>query len=269
MFIPIRSAFLLLSLALAAPAAAQSGRVPQERMDAFVTAVQEFGRDTLLGFFPRGGAWTWEHTVHQDGRPDVVGRWRFVTGDLLRRMDGGPLCESFTHGGDAIPTESFNWIIREHPGRWRRVGGNRFVPPGASARARTFVQWRREEGRWVIDAFGNESWRGPAVLGIETNAVRRDGGGPPAFPLPPEDRVAGGTAWYESNEMIVVEGERLIKYGMPRPIEAELLQRFGFVHGVPVYVEVGTRGTPEVVYLPVDRNGVFQPYQDTVGDGCP
>lgn len=270
MRIPIRSAFLLLAITLAPPAAAQGGRVPQGRMNAFIEAVQEYPRDTLLGFFPRVGTWTWERTTHQDGRPDVVGRWRFVTSDLPRAIEyPGPLCTSFTYGGDAIPMHSFRWIVIENPGRWRRVADNRFVPPGASARSRTFVQWRRENGRWVMDAFGNEVRRGPPVLGIEPNAVRRDRGGPPTFPLPPEDGVAGGATWFESNESIVAEKERLIKYGMPRRIEAELLWRYGYVYGVPAYREVGTSGTPDVLYLPVDRNGLFQPYQDSIGDGCP
>jgi hypothetical protein len=41
---------------------------------------------------------------------------------------------------------------------WRRVRGNRFVPPGASASSAIFVEWRREGDRWVVSAFGDETF---------------------------------------------------------------------------------------------------------------
>lgn len=34
---------------------------------------------------------------------------------------------------------------------WTKVKGNKFVPPGDSPASGTFVRWRREAGRWVID----------------------------------------------------------------------------------------------------------------------
>lgn len=34
---------------------------------------------------------------------------------------------------------------------WRLVGGTRFVPPGSNAESLTYVKWRKEGGRWVID----------------------------------------------------------------------------------------------------------------------
>ncbi len=37
---------------------------------------------------------------------------------------------------------------------WPRVGGSRFVPPGQDASSPTFVTWRKEAGRWVIDEIG-------------------------------------------------------------------------------------------------------------------
>ncbi|HEX9939091.1 MAG TPA: hypothetical protein VGB15_18255 [Longimicrobium sp.] len=41
---------------------------------------------------------------------------------------------------------------------WRPVSPTRFVPPGAGASSPTFVEWRREGGRWVIAAFGEETF---------------------------------------------------------------------------------------------------------------
>ena len=47
------------------------------------------------------------------------------------------------------------------------------------------------------------------------------------------------------------------------------VRRIGSIEGVGVYREVGTVGVPGVVYLPVTRDGTFQPYQNMTGDGCP
>lgn len=34
---------------------------------------------------------------------------------------------------------------------WLRVGGPKFVPPGSDAESATYVRWRKEGGKWVID----------------------------------------------------------------------------------------------------------------------
>ena len=34
---------------------------------------------------------------------------------------------------------------------WSRVKGNKFVPPGGEVTSHTYVRWRKEGGRWVID----------------------------------------------------------------------------------------------------------------------
>lgn len=34
---------------------------------------------------------------------------------------------------------------------WTRVKGDKFVPPGAEITSHTYVRWRKEGGRWVID----------------------------------------------------------------------------------------------------------------------
>jgi len=34
---------------------------------------------------------------------------------------------------------------------WTRVPGNKFVPPGAELTSSTFVRWRKQGGRWVVD----------------------------------------------------------------------------------------------------------------------
>jgi hypothetical protein len=34
---------------------------------------------------------------------------------------------------------------------WPRAGGAKFVPPGSDAESLTYVKWRKENGKWVID----------------------------------------------------------------------------------------------------------------------
>ncbi len=34
---------------------------------------------------------------------------------------------------------------------WPRVGGLKFVPPGSDAESLTYVRWRKDSGKWVID----------------------------------------------------------------------------------------------------------------------
>jgi hypothetical protein len=263
----------LLLLMLTAPALGAQPRAPSDglsrRMRAFVDALQEYPRDTLVTFLPRRGAWTWVLTTHFL-QEDRVGLWRLGADDLLPGIDHtGPLCESFSRGGDAITMGTLFSHLIFNPGRWRRVPGNRFVPPGASARSPVFVEWRREDGRWVLSAFGDERYVGPRLLGREVNAVVRDTGPrtPPPAEEPADARYAAGTHWYEERLPLVVDGEHLVMYGLPHSLAPGDLLRLGTVHGVPVYVEAGSTGTPAVIYVPLSH-GVYQPYQDTIGNGC-
>lgn len=238
------------------------------RMNAFLAALEEYPRDTLLHFLPRRGEWTWVLTTGQGGRPERVGLWRFRRDDLLAAIEyPGPLCESFSPGGDAITLGTLMYNVREHPGRWRRVAGNRFVPPGASARSPVFVQWRREDGRWVLHAYGDERRTGPPLLGREVNSVVREPG--PRRPPPPgEPLYAAGLPWYEERMPIIADGEMLTMYGPVRELDPALLERIGTINDVAVYVETGSRGSASVVYVPVSP-GMYQPYQDMIGTGCP
>ena len=36
-------------------------------------------------------------------------------------------------------------------GMWRRVDGVRYVPPDSEIPSATYVKWRKEGGKWVID----------------------------------------------------------------------------------------------------------------------
>jgi hypothetical protein len=262
---------LALGLMMAAPLSAQPG--PDARMRAFLEAGREVeSNEKLADFFVRASPATWVLTTRV-GHDTHVGRWRFAHADLLPAMDEGPLCETFSHGGDVISMESLMYRIVFDKRPWRRVGGQRFVPAGAPARSPLFVEWRREGGRWVIASFGEERRRDPEPLSERFRGRRMVGdavrGPPVTLPLPADAAVAAGMRWYEDNEPIMVEGHRLTRYGLPRPLADGDVRRIGSIDGVGVYREVGTVGVPGVVYLPVTRDGMFQPYQNMTGDGCP
>lgn len=264
----------LVLLACAAPALpaqtrTHSGDELSARMQAFLTALGGYPRDTLLAFFPRRGEWTWVVTTRRPGG-DRVGRWRFGRDDLLPAIgETGPLCDSFSRGGDAMVVGTLMHHVITNPGRWRRVGGGRFVPPGASARSPVFVEWRREDGRWVLSAYGDERHRGPRLLGRAANEVVRDTGPrlPPPADAPAHAPYAAGAPWYEDSWPLLVDGLSLSRYGIPLSLSPEELVRFGTVRGVAVYVEAGSAGTPALVFVPVSH-GVYQPYQVMVGTGC-
>lgn len=131
---------LLAMMAAAAPAAAQPAL--EGRMRAFARAVEEKGIDSVAAFFPRRGTWAWVLTTHAGLRGDHVGLWRFDAAETLRAIqEGGPVCGSFAHRGHAGALGMLSSEMGEHPRRrWRRVRGNRFVPPGASAGSPIFVE---------------------------------------------------------------------------------------------------------------------------------
>lgn len=79
----------------------------------------------------------------------------------------------------------------------------------------------------------------------------------------PEDAsYAAGHAWYFRNNALRHRGQRYRKYGLPRILGISEIERAGSTVGpVPLYVEKGTTGLPEVLYVPVRVGCEFQPYQ--------
>lgn len=234
------------------------------RTDAFLDLI-DGQTDTLAAFFPRRGDWTWFHTVHQDGGPDRVQVWRFPGGATREAIKMcGPAWESFIIQYESHPVGVLSWHVLENGRRWRRVGGTRFVPPGASANSPAFVEWRREDGRWVLSAFGDESFRRRQLPGAASGMVRRDTTGP----MPTEERFAAGQPWYESGRPITFDGLRYAKYGTPRAIDQGELAWFGVLGAVRVYTLVRHSGDLSGIYLPVS-SGVYQRYQTDQMSLCP
>lgn len=261
---------LLALMAAAAPAAAQPAL--EGRMRAFTRAVAEEGIDSVAAYFPRRGTWTWVLTTHEGARRDRVGHWRFDAGQTLRAIrEGGPVCGSFAHRGHVGPVGVLISKMGGHPPRpWRRVRGNRFVPPGASAGSPIFVQWRREDGRWVVSAFGDEQWMRPRLLGVERNAGTHDSlpGEPLTVPIPAAGPHAGRAGWYLRDEPIYFDGRMLYKYGPPRTLRPGDVERIGSLHGVGLYQETGATGLASVLYVPAGPGFLFHAYQAEGSEPC-
>ncbi|HEU4562024.1 MAG TPA: hypothetical protein VFS20_29625 [Longimicrobium sp.] len=235
--------FPILPLLLAIPlrAAAQDGL--ESRNEAFLRAVKEAPRDSAAAFFPRRGDWTWTQVVEgaPPGRRSTA--WRFAATETLRTIRPlGAVCASFQQletrvGGDRT--------------RWRRVAGNRFVPPGESARSPVFVQWRREDGRWVVSAFGDVTYWSPRVHRF----------GRPGLHVVPDTVLrlyAAEAPWYMENQTIYFEGRGYTQYGRPRAVADSLLTRVGRFGLIGVYID--KRGTTaEVIYIPL-APGQYQLY---------
>lgn len=129
---------------------------PERRMEAFLAAVMRKKPDSIAAFFPLTGTFSFTRTTHQrDG--SRTGVWRFPGANALAAISaGGPLHRAFTLNPHGHPVGPFFHQVVLREGRWRRIGGNRFVPPDAPASSPIFVEWRREGDTWVVAAFGDE-----------------------------------------------------------------------------------------------------------------
>ena len=256
---------VLMSAHVALPLAAQRAEL-EARMGALQRAVKSDRRDSVAAFFPRSGSWGWAQAVRDPRRDAIttVGRWRFSAADARRAIgEGGPLCESFEPASAGMgPYEGrlgmqlSVWL----PRGWRRVGARRFVPPKQPDHSHIFVEWRREGGRWVISAIADETVFFPHLAG--KRAVRPDEVQRGAVASP--TRYAPDAEWYKAYEPIVLDGERYVSYGLPRPLSPDEIEPVGAKGGVAVYVARGDTAEPDEIYLPMDASN-FQPYQTSHG----
>ena len=147
---------------------------------------------------------------------------------------------------------------------WRRVGRARFVPPEASAWSRVYVQWRREDGAWVVDAIADEGDYVLPLLGRPVGMISRD------TSLVPEGMAyAAGTAWYRDNEPLTLDGYWFVKYGYPRHLDRGALVRKGVVGRVSMYMEAGDDGYEgEGVMYAAVAPGEYQPYMGFGREPC-
>ena len=254
-----RMPVLCLSALLALAALPAAGQAPDAalaaRMRAFVDAAPDAPNDSVAAFFPRHGDWTWMQAWHDvDGHgPPRTGVWRFSGAETLRAIGaGGPVCESFDAAGGIGPYHGrFGLQAEMHRGPWRRARGTRFVPPGETDASPVFVEWRREDGRWVVSAFGDRDVYVPPVRERPSRPAWRDTTGVP------EDAAFAPGDWHT----ITLNGLRYLTYGNPRPRDRSGLVRIGQYQRVSVFAEREENADwPSLVYLST-APGQFQAYQ--------
>jgi hypothetical protein len=230
-------------------------------MQAFTETASTEPAESLVDFFPRRGTWTWVQTVHYPGRPDHVRIRRFTPAETLRAIDtGGVACESFMRtGGTGIAGVLMSEL---GSGPWRRVGRTRFVPRDAKPGSRrVFVEWRLEDGRWVVSSYGDEAYEEPRLLGVPVSTVRRDPMQQPLrLPLPADGHYAAAQPWYPTHEPLRFEGRLYTKYGYPAVFQPGGITRIASWGRVGVYAETGVTEHIAVLYVPLNAQGEFQRY---------
>lgn len=252
---------LVLLVAAALPLRAQGASL-EARMQAFLREVPREPNTALAAFFPRSGDWTWVQTLEDmNGGPERLGVWRFPGAETVRAIaKDGPACSSFDHvRGEYGPFEgSFGMQLRRYRGPWRRVRGTRFVPPGQPASSPVFVEWRREEGEWVVSSFGEMSVLWSSIPMPAPGPFSRDTAG-----VPEDSAFVTGRP-----VTVTIEGWRFTPFQQPRAIDRAELVRIGHLHGVSVYVARGSdRREPEIVYLPF-APGRYVPYETPRPQPC-
>ena len=154
------------SLALAAGVQAQprSGPGLDLRVHEFIASVDSFGPAGVARFLPTRGDLLYRRTIHS-AEGTQSGVWRFPAPALsVALAAGGPLWASFDMQHEAQPVGLFAHQVKLRAGRWRRVRGTRFVPPGADALSPIYVEWRQEGTNWMIAELGDELFTPSARL---------------------------------------------------------------------------------------------------------
>lgn len=264
----MRAAFFVgLALAAAASAVPAAAQAPDAalaaRMRAFTAVAADGSNDSVAAFFPRRGDWAWVQTYLPARRGGKVrgGIWRFPGAETLRAIGpDGPACDSFETAGGAGPFEGrLGMQTVLHDEAWRLARGTWFVPPGEPADSPVFVEWRREDGAWVVSAFGDEDIAGgPRLLGRVAGPLAAD------TTLVPED-----AAFFPADTFsVVLQGRRYSRYATPRPLDRARIVRIGLLGRVSIFADRDAdRELPDVVYL---RTGPdrFQAYETEVARPC-
>jgi len=75
---------------------------------------------------------------------------------------------------------------------------------------------------------------------------------------------ASQQTWFINNEELTINGIKFVKYGLPRVLGVNEIEKAATYKGVGVYIEAGMKTIGEVIYLPVRPGCEFQPYQKKI-----
>ena len=119
----------------------------------------ERGLEDSREYWPARGEVTYvhtEHTVHGDS----VSTRTYPAGAVFARDADWPFFQVLELDFESQPIGLFVHQLKMRSNftdlRWRNAGGTRVVPTGEPDDAPFFIEWRREDGKWVISAFGDE-----------------------------------------------------------------------------------------------------------------
>jgi hypothetical protein len=79
--------------------------------------------------------------------------------------------------------------------------------------------------------------------------------------FPAGDVYTANKTWYINSDEIKCLGKTYVKYGLPRVLGVNEIEKVGVYDKVNVYAEPNADDAPEVIYLPVRAGCEFQPYQ--------
>jgi len=274
--LPALGATLLLLSAAGTSLAAQrdtarvhtAPRTAREAMRRFVHALAVPLDEDPLSFFPHEGEWTWVHTTaNVPAGGDAVGIWRFRASETEgATLHCGPARDSFSGSMEGQAPGLTAEASNGEP-TFREVAPHWFVPPYQKGRYPTFVQWRKENGRWVIASFGDEGEFAPWPPPVDERAIvqrvrTRPEPATPAYP-------AANEPWFTSDHILTFAWHRYVAYGQPREIRLDELEPLGWAGDIRVYAEKGKARfrAPAVLYVPVSA-GNYQPFVTYVPDEC-
>jgi hypothetical protein len=110
----------------------------------------------LVGFFPKRGEITYRHSVHSDSGTTIRVR-SFPAAGIPAALEDS-LWAVFTVQIEAQPIGLFAHQLALRGPDWVYIGRHRFAPPGSNSCTPIYVEWRLEDGRWVISAVADESF---------------------------------------------------------------------------------------------------------------
>lgn len=117
-------------------------------MRKFVASLKNQDVKTFLSLFSRRKPWRYVGTI-TEARQVMVVRYSVLARELTNKTGW------YETLFEAEGLDCFRDHIVSSEGKmWKRLSGNKFVPPNDEGDGRVYVKWRKEGGGWVVDEIG-------------------------------------------------------------------------------------------------------------------